>query len=95
MRDFPVLADEELYVRRDPVTGRREVVMRRRHDFTHSPKLIAFRRCVGKDLRGRTYRGHGAREDSILVREGMSAAARRCSREVAAIPADSGTSEHR
>ena len=72
----------EEYIRRDPATGRREIVFRRRHNRLRSARQVAFRQCVGDQLRGHHYRGGGARADTLAVRQAMREAAHRCAREI-------------
>lgn len=77
------------YMRRDPVTGRRRVYWRRRHDVTRSPTLRAFHACVAERLRGRQYRTGDARRASLMVRQALSEASKACSLEIRAKGVDS------
>jgi len=73
------LAEEyEPYLYRNPVTGKRKLVLRERHDVTHSSRLAAYRDCMSEELRGARYRGHGAAEDEREVRAAFSKAAHEC-----------------
>ena len=78
----------EPYCRHDPVTHKIHCYLRRRHDIIRSPRLEAFDRCMHSELEGHHYRGHGAREDSILVREAFSHAAHDCHRKTMGYPSD-------
>lgn len=73
---------EEVYCRHDPVSGRVKCFFRKRHDVIRSPRLLGFDACMHEHLEGHHYRGHGAREDSILVRQAFTRASHECSRLV-------------
>lgn len=89
MRNFaPEVFDEEPYLYRNPVTGKRHIAFRERHDITRSPRLRFYRECVGDMTRGRRYRGMGPRGDSVAVREALSGAAVTCAQRDKAYPSD-------
>ena len=73
---------EEVYCRHDPVSGREKCFYRRRHNRIRSLRLERFESCMRSHLEGQEYRGHGAREDSILVRQAFTRASHECSRLV-------------
>lgn len=68
----------EPYLYHNPVTGRRQVHLRERHDRTRSPRLERYRGCVGQAMEGREFRGRGGAEDEREVRAAFRQAAERC-----------------
>lgn len=81
---YPLVEAEEVYCRHDPVTHRLKCYLRARHNRIRSPRLEALLACVQGQETGRRYRGHGAVEDTLMVRQGFAKASRTCSREVGA-----------
>lgn len=71
-----------------PITGKTHLIIRRRHDITRSPRLKFYRHCMHNEMEGRHFRGHGAREDSILVRQAFTRAAHHCAIEDKSYPSD-------
>jgi hypothetical protein len=75
---YSLAEEEEPYLYRNPVTGKRKLVLRERHDVTHSMRLTAYRQCISSRLRGSRYRGGNAAQDEEAVREAFSTAVREC-----------------
>jgi len=67
---------------RHDASGRTVLYVRRRHNRLQSERARRFRECVGDLTRGHRYRGHGPAEDVREARAALTAAARRCSRQV-------------
>lgn len=74
------MADVDLGSIWEPYQRAGKVYIRRRHNRLQSEKAKHFRACVGEELRGHTYRGHGSAEDVREARAALTAAAHRCSR---------------
>jgi hypothetical protein len=71
----------EFALHTDPVTGEKEVILRRRHNITRSPRLMAFRSCVRQHMEGRRFRTGDPVLDTVEVREAFAKAAHECARE--------------
>lgn len=77
MKNFRL--DFEPYTRRDPVSGVSQTLIRNKHSHQSSPRLLAFQKCVRRNLEGHTARGGDARANSVAIRSGLAGAARACS----------------
>jgi hypothetical protein len=68
------------YVRRDPVSGAKQQLLRNPHSNQSSARLKAQQRCVRANLEGHTFRSGDARANASAVRSALAGAARACSR---------------
>ena len=78
MAKQPFTLAVEIAAHTDPVTRKTTHIVRKAHNDQSSTRLKNFQHCVATHLRGHTYRGSGAVEDSIRVRDGFTAAAKSC-----------------
>lgn len=62
----------------DPVTRKTELIVRNAHNHQSSKRLKDFQRCVAEKMRGKTFRGQGAVQDSVAVRSTFTQAAKGC-----------------
>jgi hypothetical protein len=80
---FIEIEDKEPYLYRNPVTGRRHIAFRVRHNATRSPRLLAYRECVGEAMEGRRFRGQGPAQDEEEVHTAFREAAHACAQRQA------------
>lgn len=66
-------------VARDPVTGKERDVLRRTAVAQSSPRLLAYQRCVGDQMRGWEAPAGTAAQRAAAVRDRFREAARACS----------------
>jgi hypothetical protein len=82
MAEMGISLDLEPVARRDPVTGRTTIYVRRRHNLLRSARQVAFRQCVGEELRGHHFYAPTHRERALLTRRALTAAAHDCARHL-------------
>jgi hypothetical protein len=85
---YPLDEEYELGHYRNPVTGSTEVIVRKRHNLTRSPRLEFFRQCVAQRMEGRRFRTGNPAEDEREVREAFAEAAHQCAKADKAYPSD-------
>jgi hypothetical protein len=68
------------YVRRDPVSGETQQLIRSAHSRQSSTRLKEQQRCVRQGLEGKTYRGSNPADNARAVRSSFSQISRGCAR---------------
>lgn len=85
---YNLASENEPYLYRNPVTGKRKLILRERHDRTHSMRLMAYRDCMSDELKGNRYRRGDAVQDEQAVRQSFTRASHDCAARDKAYPSD-------
>lgn len=69
---------QEVYMRRDPLTGEQKSFTRNDHSRQSSQRLKSFQKCMRRTLEGQTYSGSTTQERVRAQRAAFTRAAESC-----------------